>query len=504
MTLNGFRYKIYLLICRKTHILFRDGKDPYMKSENQEPNINESEHIPFEGADEQPEAPRPGPDAEAASVDDNTPKKKTRSLPVLALSCAVIFTALYALINIQVLSGIFSSILKVFAPIILGGALAYLLNPILKFYEYKVFKKIKSKNFLRTLSLIMTYITMILIVAAFLLLLIPQLIDSITTLASDFDSHVENVAKTINNFANKLMQNEQYRNLIDADKLVSSVTNFLFKSEDVFSAVITAVSKYGMGLIIGIKNIVLAIFISIYVLISKERLKAQTAKFATAVLSPSKSRRFFKYVSLCDRTFGGFFVGKIIDSLIIGVISLAVFAVFRIPYFFLISAIICITNVIPVFGPFLGAIPSFFIILIVDPKKAILFLVLILLIQQLDGNVIGPKILGNTTGISSLGVIISIIIMGEYFGIIGMLVGVPIFAVGISIVKEFLETRLRAKNKPTDTAEYYAIDSLVDPHEHHVSVSARIFESIGATFKRIFKKKKKKEDAPEKPSDSDK
>ncbi len=476
-----------------------------MKSENQETNLHDTDQVPFEEAEEQPEAPLPGPDAVESEVHKSEPHTtKKKNVAAVALTCGIIFTVLYAIVNISVLSGIFSAILSVFAPIILGGALAYMLNPILKLFEFKVFKKIKNKNVLRSLSMVMTYIVFFLIVIAFLLLLIPQLVESVTLFASQFDSYIDKLVEAVNNLAANITENEQYRDLIDADKLVSSVTDFLFKSEDVFATIMTYVSEYGMGLIISIKNVFLAIFISIYVLSSKERLKAQTAKFATAVFTPSKSRRFFKYVSLCDRTFGGFFVGKIIDSLIIGVICLIVFAIFRMPYTLLISTIICITNVIPVFGPFIGAIPSFFIILIVDPKKALVFLILVLLIQQLDGNVIGPKILGNTTGISSLGVIIAIIIMGEYFGIIGMLVGVPIFAVLISIVKEFLETRLRAKNKPTDTAEYYAVDSLVDPHEQHHSVTEKIFGTVGATFKKIFKKKKNEENKKEKKKDKKK
>ena len=468
-----------------------------MKAENQETVVNETEQIPFDESEPQPEAPLPGADAKEAKIGGkpSTPQKKKWGLPFIGIICAIIITSVTVLANVQALSGIVSKVMSVFSPILLGAAIAYMLNPILKLYERKVFKKIKSKSLLRTLSLIMTYVTVLLLLAAFLLLLIPQLIDSVTTFAKDFNTHVDSVTNFINTTVNKMMSNsdDQFRELIDSEKLISAATSFLFQSEDLFTGIVETISKYGMELINGIKVFFLALFISIYILISKERLKAQTAKCATALLSPSKSRRMFKYVALCNRTFSGFFVGKIVDSLIIGLISLIVFAIFGIPYFFLIATIICITNVIPVFGPFIGAIPSFFIILIVNPQKALVFLILILLIQQLDGNVIGPKILGDTTGISSLGVIISIIVMGEYFGIIGMLIGVPIFAVGISIVKEFLETRLRAKNKPTDTAEYYAIDSLVDPHEQHVTATAKMINTVKGIFQRIFKKKKKSE-----------
>ncbi|MBQ9783416.1 MAG: AI-2E family transporter, partial [Clostridia bacterium] len=167
------------------------------------------------------------------------------------------------------------------------------------------------------------------------------------------------------------------------------------------------------------------------------------------------------------------------------------------------SAIVGVTNVIPFFGPIIGAIPSFLIIFIASPGKAFLFLLLILIIQQLDGNVIGPKILGNTTGISSLGVIISIIIMGDLFGVVGMLIGVPLFAVIIALVREFLDHRLKKKSLSTDTADYYEEDSLVDPHEVHEPVTKRLFRSIGHAFLRIFrpKKHKKKNDFGEQDPD---
>ncbi|MBR2353570.1 MAG: AI-2E family transporter [Clostridia bacterium] len=460
-----------------------------------EPNKNytDANVSGFEPTAEQPEPPRMGSDVKEATKGSlsSTPQKK-RNFVIIALTCAIIFTSLYTIINIKVLSGLFSALLSVFAPIILGAALAYILNPILKLFEYKIFKWIKHKSLLRILSLVMTYVVMFAIIAAFLWLLIPQLVDSISQFASKFDGYMEHMVELINNFAADITANEQYRDLIDTEKLTDALTGILFKSGDIFSDIMGYVQEYGTGLIVSVKNLILGIFISIYILSAKERLKAQLVKFTTAVFSPAKSRRFFKYVHLCDRTFGGFFVGKIVDSLIIGLITLVALLLFRIPYAILVSTIVCITNIIPVFGPFIGAIPSAFIIFMDSPQKALIFLILILLIQQLDGNVIGPKILGNTTGISSLGVIISIIIMGEYFGIIGMLVGVPIFAVIVSIVKEILETKLRAKNMPTDTAEYYAVDSLEDPHEHHQKPLVKIFESIGKIFAKVFKKKKKK------------
>ena len=438
--------------------------------------------------------PHHDPDHDEGGV---IPPRHKRSKSGLALFCAFAFLILYIIVNASVFGGVFSAVMSVLTPIILGGALAYMLNPILKLFEFKVFKKLKNKKLLRGLSLLLTYVVALLIVVAVLLLLIPQLIQSIMDFAGKFDYYIDTTINALNDFIAKIMDNNGMNDVIRKESIFDAISNLVSKSGDLFSGIMGYIVEYGMGLIIGIKNAVLAVFISIYILSSKERLSAQTKKLTTAIFSPKGRRRFYRYVRLCDRTFGGFFVGKIIDSLIIGVITAIVLLIFRMPYVLLVSAIICITNVIPVFGPFIGAIPSFFIIFIVDPKKALLFLVLILLIQQLDGNVIGPKILGNSTNLSSLGVIISIIVMGEFFGVIGMIVGVPIFAVGVALIKEMIEHRLRKKELSTDTADYYARDSLVDPHESHETYSQKLFKNMGASFGKLvskFKKDKKEKD----------
>lgn len=490
MTLYKKKYTMIVLI---SVVFFSYGKDFFMQTEHQDNNYTEAEQVEFEPADEQPEAPRPGPDAKEAAVGTAAlrPSKK-RSFLIIGITCAIIFTSLYAILNIAILKGLFSALLSVFAPVILGFAIAYMLNPILKLFEFKVFKRIQKKSLLRTLSMIATYVVLFGIITTFLLILVPQLIDNITQFTSNFHDYMDHMVELINNFVANITANEQYRSLIDEEQLIGFLTDMLFKSESLFDGIMVYVKQFGLGLIVGIKNFILALFISIYVLSSKERLKAQTAKFATAVFSPTKSRRFFKYLSLCDRTFGGFFVGMFTDSVIVAILLFLLLSVFGINYALMIATICGITNMIPFFGPFLGAIPSALIILIGDgPKSTLIFIILILVIQQIDGNIIAPKILGKSTGISSLSVIIAIIVMGEYFGIIGMLVGVPIFAVIITIITEILDTRLRKKNQSTDIAEYYSIDSLVDPREPHQSLVGRMFASICQKLSKLSRKNRK-------------
>ena len=413
------------------------------------------------------------------------PKKKNHVF--IFLVCAIIFVSVFVIVNISSFSNVFSALFSVLLPIILGAALAYFLNPILKFYEFTVFKKMKNKGVLRGVSILMTYVTLLLIIAAFAAIIIPSLIESITKLVENADDHFNTTADLINKIIYKFTDNPKHETFFTGESLKAFLTRilntFLPSSDDAMHII------SGVGT--GIKNTFLAFFISLYMLISKERLSAQCKKLSAAIFGIKGRKRLYKYFRIIHQNFGGYFAGVLLDALIIMVISFVCFIIFNIPYAPLIAVIIGTTNIIPIFGPFIGAIPSFIIIFIENPTKALVFAILILIIQQLDGNVIAPKVLGNSTNISSLGVIIAITIMGDYFGIVGMIIGVPIFAAAIAIGKEFIDHRLRMADLPTDTAEYYADDSLVDPHEVHETFSQRIFRNMREFLRKLFRIKKK-------------
>lgn len=398
---------------------------------------------------------------------------------------ALIFLVIYVIVNLGAISEVLSYVLSVLSPLLIGFALAYILNPILRLFEFKIYKRIKNIHVLRALSLISTFLTALLIVAAFLWLLIPQIITSIEGLVSQYDTYVSKTTGFLNNLISKFMAEGHVSEYVNEQHIRDFVANFFSASGDVLEGVMAYIKEYGMGLFEGVKNTILGIFIAIYVLISKEKLQAQVRKLGAAFLPDSRVRKLGKYISITHKTFSGFFVGKIIDSAIIMVLTLIIMLICNMPYALLVSVIVGVTNIIPIFGPIVGAVPSFFIIFIVDPQKALIFLVLIILIQQLDGNVIGPMILGDSTGISSLGVIVAIIIMGDLFGVLGMIIGVPIFAVATTVIKEISETRLRKKNKSTDTADYYLKDAIADPHENHEPVATRIVKNTARMFKKI-------------------
>ncbi len=423
-----------------------------------------------------------------------------RAITITLVVCAVVFTAAYVITNMGAVSGVLSSLLAVFSPILIGFAIAYILNPLLRLFEFHVYKKIKKRSVLRGLSIASTYIVAILAIVAFFALIIPSLITAITDLVENYDTYISTTTDAINNVIGWFTKNDSVSEYINDAAIKDMIANFFSFSGGVLETVINYAIEYGSGLFVGIKNTVLGIFISVYVLISKEKLIAQVRKFSTAVMPDNKQRKCRKYISLTHRNFSGYFVGKFIGALIVFMLMFILMLIFRMPYPLLISTIFAVTDIIPIFGPILGAIPSFFIIFIVDPIKALIFLLLVVAVQQLEGNVITPKILGEATGISSLSVIIAIIIMGHYFGIVGMIIGVPVFAVGITIVKEMIDTRLRKKEKPTDTAEYYQADSVVDPHEQHEPFARKIFNRMSDIVKKtvgLFKKNEKQSEQTE-------
>lgn len=418
-----------------------------------------------------------------------------KAITITLVVCAILFVLLFALVNFGAVAGVFKSVLSVLSPIIIGFAIAYILNPILRLFEFKVFKRIKRKSVLRGLSILSTYLVALLFVVAFFWLIIPSIITSVTDLVSKYDTYIAKTSEIINNVINNFTDSGNMSEYVDADDIEAMIARFFSVSGGLFEAVVDYISEYGMGFIVGIKNTVIGIFISIYVLVSKEKLQAQTRKLMSAILPDRRKRRLEKYIMLTHRTFSGYFVGQITDSFLVMLITLVMLLIFRVPYALLVAVIVGVTNIIPIFGPIIGALPSFFIIFIVNPTKAFVFLVLIVIIQQIDGNVVAPKILGDSTGISSLGVICAIVVMGEYFGVLGMIIGVPIFAVAVTIIKELIETQLKKKGKKTDTAEYYLADAVADPHEKHVPVATKIFNNIVnmlrsavRMLKKIFKK----------------
>lgn len=346
-----------------------------------------------------------------------------------------------------------SDMIGTLQPFIIGGALAYILNFILKFYEERVlshesFKKLK-KSGKRGIGLLLTYITASIITYLFIQFVLPQLMDSIIGLVNNIPQYVNDVTKVTNDMVDNLNLQPEYINLITS-KFGEAITYII----SVISNLVPVIGNFVVGATSSILNIIIGIIVSIYILIDKEKFMALGKKITYAVFSEEKAKFVLKLATQSNTTFSRFIGGKILDSFIIGILTFVILSIFKMPYILLISVIIGVTNIIPFFGPFIGGIPAAIIILFVSPIQALWFIIIIIVIQQIDGNIIGPKILGDSIGISAFWILFSLLVAAKFMGFVGMIVGVPLFAIIYSIIKEIVEAKLSKKGLPIETEKY--------------------------------------------------
>ena len=327
--------------------------------------------------------------------------------------------------------GIFINILSPFAG---GIVIAYILDPMVKFFYIKLFKEKKGT---RGFAILLAYAVAILLLVLLGWLVVPQIVNSIGMLFTNFPSYIQGVQDLL------VMMQDRYG--IDLQQAIKMLDDSEAMVKEVYSLATAAMPQIVASIGSVASNFV-AIFTSIaasiYMLADKEHLLHQLRTLAHAFLPEKAAENTLRICHYANVNFTGFFVGKIIDSAIIGVITFVAMAILRLDFALLISVFIGITNIIPVFGPFIGAIPSIFILLLVDPIQAVIFGVLILVIQQVDGNFIGPKILGSSIGISALWILFSIVVGGDLFGLVGMVVGVPLFATFYGLAREFVHYML--------------------------------------------------------------
>lgn len=353
-------------------------------------------------------------------------------------------------------------------PVFDGIALAYFLNPLMKYIEKKwitpLFVKLKVKDSpknpkrIRACSLTVTITIFLLIIAGLILLIVPQLLNSIQSIIIRFPSYVDSFTKWADQF---LVKYPQFKHLID--NYWENITEYFTKEIlPMIQALVSTISSTVLGsvwsVLVSIFKLIIGIILSVYLLYSKEVYVAQIKKVIYSLLDEEKANNLINNSRFANKTFGGFISGKIVDSIIIGILCFIGTSILRIPYALLVSVVVGVTNVIPFFGPFLGAIPTAFIILMINPVKCLWFLILVLILQQLDGNIIGPKILGDSTGLSSFWVIFAITVFGSFFGVMGMFLGVPIFAIIYAAIRTFINTRLEKKHMPDNTEFYISSD----------------------------------------------
>ena len=369
----------------------------------------------------------------------------------------------------RVLLDFFDKLMSVLSPVIYGLVFAYLLAPIVDFFDRYIQKglpKVKS-SLVRGLSILVTWICVIALIYLMFSILIPELVDSTKTLADNFESYY----KTVYNWVNSLVENQTiFSDDIYSDQLLSALNGYYDKlvkwvTDTVIpqaQVAIVAVTGGIWSVVIFLKNILIGMMISVYLLARKESFAKQSKKILYAILPETPYRRTLRAVAEADRIFSGFVRGKLLDSLIIGILCFICCSIFKFPYTPIISVFVGVTNIIPIFGPFLGAVPCLLLILLIDPLQALYFLIFVVLLQQFDGNFLGPKILGETTGVSSFLIIISILIGGGFWGVFGMIIAVPVCAIICTVCRNFANRRLEKHHLPDDDAFYFHMDH-IDP-----------------------------------------
>ena len=388
-----------------------------------------------------------------------------------ALIYAALLLAVLLIANVDGFNHLLSRALFYLRPVIIGLSIAYLSNPFFRLYELKLLYGIKPTSLRRFIALLLTYLTLILILAVLLLLIVPQLITSIVEFVENADLLIDNSVKDINLWINRIngLITEEGETasaipLLNAEKIKQSVKTFLASVKLDSKSLMTLLSLDTIGAIFDLANniltvfadIIFGIFISIYLLNTKEKRYAQIMRARRALFSDNFNDLVTEVCTVADQSFGGFLRGKLLDSSIVGVLVYIAISILGVPYAILIAAIVAITDIVPIIGPFIGVIPSAIIILLTDPTKVIPFLLCILVVQQIDGNIIAPKILGENTGVSSLCVMIAITTMGTLWGLAGMVLGVPLFATVLELTNRALDKRLAKKGLPTMTDRYYA------------------------------------------------
>ena len=392
------------------------------------------------------------------------------TLFIVVVSCIICY---FTILRFDVIASGITKVLNILKPIIYGVVLAYLLNPVMKrveivFEKYfrKYFKKEKAfKKTSRTIGIVGSLIFAGLIIFALLNMLIPELYKSIMGLVNSFPSLMETGIERLNQLQHSAFgTNEVLRELIvkATEALGTWVqTDLLGYTNEIMSGVLNVFGE--------VLNFLVGICAAVYLLTNKEIFLGQSRKIIYALLPVKKANIVLHICRKSNETFGGFIIGKIIDSAIIGVLCFIGVSLLKMPYVVLVSVFVGVTNVIPYFGPFIGAIPCAILILLVDPLKGVYFAIFILLLQQLDGNVIGPKILGDSTGLSAFWVLFSILLFGGLYGVVGMIVGVPAFAMIYYVAKLYVQQKLETKELPSDTACYNE-QNYVDDEGHFVEV----------------------------------
>ncbi len=439
-------------------------------------------------------------------------KKKLKDLPYFPLGLTALWVLCggilfyYLLQNLGTVADIIQKVVSVLNPFIWGFAIAYLLLPVTRYFEYRLLNPLATKltkqeqpngGAPRVLAIAFALAAAGAVLFILIRLLVPTVYDSVTSIYDNYSTYINNLIAFINRM---LESNPELA--ADVTAMTRTVSNELanWVNEELLPMVTDLLSDV-TGFLVSVTsgvyrvlqvvlNILIGVVISCYLLYNREKFAASSKRLLYVVLGVRRSEQVQAVVRFANEAFTGFLTGKIIDSTIIGVITLVCCSLLNMPYPAFIAIIIGVTNIIPVFGPFIGAVPCTVIILMVNPVKALGFVVLIFIIQQFDGNILGPKILGNSVGINGFWIMFSIIVMGDLFGVVGMLLGVPLFVVISAGYDALINLGLKKRGLSTEAALYVDM--------HHMDVKTGVPVPKRAEQMTVGKKPpKKREESPQ-------
>lgn len=334
-------------------------------------------------------------------------------------------------------------------PFVYGFCIAFVLSPTLSVIENKLLpKKMFSQN-KRNLGIFLTYMLFLLLLVMFFYVIIPTLTESITTIAKNIDFYIAQLDTAIDNTLSMIPEQfvpEDIANTLDS--MVNTVVSFVV-------GILLEAATWTSRITAGILDLVMGIIVSVYMLANKEKLIAQIKKIMHALLPKSYIEKIIIVSRDSNQKFTGFIIGKAVDSLIIGIICAVSMTIFDMPFISLVSLIIGVTNIVPYFGPFIGAVPSVILVFIgAGLGPAIGFIVFILVLQQFDGNILGPAILGQSTGLDAMWVIFAILLFGGLYGVVGMIIGTPLLSVIFAVFSTAINTKLEKNGLPTEVEDY--------------------------------------------------
>lgn len=383
-----------------------------------------------------------------------------------ALCGAVLFHFLLAETN-TFFSGA-GFLLGITKPIIYGLVFGYLLSPVFNFFDLRVQKSLsargwngkKAKSISKNVCIFITVILAVIVVALLFGMVIPELLKSIYSILQSAPESIRRLGVELGDWMDKNPAMKTQVMIVFNNMSSRFQTWMQGNLLQEVSALVTGLSIGVLGVFNGILDLIVGVIVCVYVLGSKEVFCSQGKKLCFGLFRINTANRIIEEFRFAHKVFGGFIGGKLLDSLIIGILAFVCLSVMGMPYVLLVSVIIGVTNIIPFFGPFIGAIPSAILILMVEPMQCLYFIIFILILQQIDGNIIGPKILGDSTGLSSFWVIFAILVGGGSFGFAGMVLGVPCFAMLYHFIKTWIESSLRHKGLPENTGQYVGLDFL--------------------------------------------